>query len=134
MGKIGHSLNTANFCINSRISQAELPPTVVHPWAMPVDSLETNDLRDLEDLIEPAFLGNEIDGEAQALAFCGWKKMTAVFSRKVQIDGMPRAAIASVCAVRARVRQSAASLSRSHTGSQGDSGNRLVRRCSRHAV
>ncbi len=36
---------------------------------MPVDPLETNDLRDLEDLIEQAFLAKQIDGEAQALAF-----------------------------------------------------------------
>ena len=36
---------------------------------MAIDLLETRELRDLEDLIEQAFLDKQIDGETQALAF-----------------------------------------------------------------
>ncbi len=36
---------------------------------MPIDPLETRELRDLEDLIEKAFLDEQIDAETQALAF-----------------------------------------------------------------
>jgi len=67
--KIGYWLNTANFCTNCQVSQAELPPFAAHPWAITVDLLETSELPQLAELIEQAFLEEQIDGQTQALAF-----------------------------------------------------------------